>query len=391
MGAQHNTMRRIARLDRSIDLLRARATVQAPSTYLCSACKHHASPFSTSALRAASNGKVPLTEKLRRKIWGTDNPPGLEDPYGDRSVFDQSKKKERRLEKEERDAARLEAQSAAEIENYTGSSRYEPASTWDGLERVGWTEDRWDPENLYTPFVPMEVKTDSEEITAALHGAMVEGFALREAGVPLGSLSKDTPGQDMTLDVTFDQSPSGPVLKFMDAAPPLDDIVQSLTQAGDETAQHDNPTESEEDVAADRSTVDPLHPDAEPTADDTLEKGNPTESEADVDADRSSEDPLHQANSMEVTYEELIASWVDGRLSRRSLKRRGYLSQDMSRGGLSFEFCRVFVGYWLCEAARMKAPVYYMCYNLKHMTAVSTPSAVIRSHVLLATYFSFDL
>merc|ERR1712093_393175 len=230
MGAQHNTMRRIARLDRSIDLLRARATVQAPSTYLCSACKHHASPFSTSALRAASNGKVPLTEKLRRKIWGTDNPPGLEDPYGDRSVFDQSKKKERRLEKEERDAARLEAQSAAEIENYTGSSRYEPASTWDGLERVGWTEDRWDPENLYTPFVPMEVKTDSEEITAALHRAMVEVFALREAGVPLGSLSKDTPGQDMTLDVTFDQSPSGPVLKFMDAAPPLDDIVQSLTR-----------------------------------------------------------------------------------------------------------------------------------------------------------------
>ena len=52
---------------------------------------------------------MPLTEKLRRKIWGTDNPPGLEDPYGDRSVFDQSKKKERRLEKEERDAARLEA------------------------------------------------------------------------------------------------------------------------------------------------------------------------------------------------------------------------------------------------------------------------------------------
>ncbi|PVH87268.1 hypothetical protein DL98DRAFT_510132 [Cadophora sp. DSE1049] len=302
-------MRRIARLDRSIDLLRTRVTVQAPSTYLCSACKHHASPFSTSALRAANNGKVPLTEKLRRKIWGTDNPPGLEDPYGDKSVFDQTKKKERRREKEERDATRLEAQSAAEIENYTGSTRYEPASTWDGLERVGWTEDRWDPENLYTPFVPMEVKTDSDEITAALHRAMVEVFVLREAGVPLGRLSNDTLGQDMTLDVTFDQSPSGPVLKFMDAAPPLGDIVQSLTQAGDLTAEHDNPTESEEDVAADRSTVDPLHPDAEPATNDTFEKGNPTESEEDVDADRSAEDPLLQANSMEVTYEELFASW----------------------------------------------------------------------------------
>ncbi|KAH7403423.1 ribosomal subunit 39S-domain-containing protein [Cadophora sp. MPI-SDFR-AT-0126] len=302
-------MRRIARIDRSIDLLRTRATVQATSAYLCSACKHSASPFSTSALRAANNGKVTLTEKLRRKIWGTDNPPGLEDPYGSTSVFDQTKKKERHREKEERDAARLEAQSAAEIENYTGSTRYEPASTWDGLERVGWTEDLWDPENLYTPFVPMEVKTDGEEITAALHRAMVEVFALREAGVPLAHLSNDTPGQDLTLDVTFDQSPSGPVLKFMEAAPPLDDIVQSLTQAGDEIAENDNPTESEEDVAADRSTIDPLQPGAEPAADDAFEKGNPTESEEDVDADRSTVDPLHQANTMEVTYEELFASW----------------------------------------------------------------------------------
>ncbi|KAK0104576.1 hypothetical protein ONS95_004862 [Cadophora gregata] len=299
-------MRRIARLDRSIDLLRTRATVQGPSTYLCSACKHHASPFSTSTLRAAKNGKVTLTEKLRRKIWGTDNPPGLEDPYSDKSVFDQTKNKEQHLEKDERAAARLRHRSATKIGKYSG---YKPASTWDGLERVGWSEDRWDPENLYAPFVPMDVKTDNDEITAALHRAMVEVFALREAGLPLGQLSNHAPGQDLTLDVTFEQSSSGPVLKFMDAAPPLEDIVESLTQAGDETAEHENPTESEEDVAADRSTIDPLRPDAEPAAEDTLEKRNPTESEEDVDADRSSEDPLHQANAMEVTYEELIASW----------------------------------------------------------------------------------
>ncbi|KAH6719135.1 ribosomal subunit 39S-domain-containing protein [Leptodontidium sp. MPI-SDFR-AT-0119] len=307
-------MRRIARLDRSIDLLRTRATVQAPSsTYLCTACKHRASPFSTSSARDA---KASLTEKLRRKIWGTDSPPGLEDPYGGKSVFDQTKKREWEEQIEEQKAARKLQSQEAKV-NSLSKPKYTPATTWDGLETLGYVEDRWAADHLYTPFVPMEVKTDSEEITAALHRAMVEIFALREAGVPLESVSSKMPGRDLTLDVTLDQSPSGPVLKFMgDAAPPLQDLVGSVTgqaqvqaKAVDETAEHEVPTESEEDVAADRSTVDPLHPDAEPAVEESFKKENPTESEEDVDADRTSEDPLHQANSVDVTYEELIASW----------------------------------------------------------------------------------
>lgn len=43
--------------------------------------------------------------------------------------------------------------------------------------------------------------------------------------------------------------------------------------------------------------------------------------------------------------------------------------------------------YRLREATRMEVPVYYLCYNLKQMTVVSTPPAVIKSHVLLAAYF----
>ncbi|KAH6866090.1 hypothetical protein B0T10DRAFT_498989 [Thelonectria olida] len=42
------------------------------------------------------------------------------------------------------------------------------------------------------------------------------------------------------------------------------------------------PTESEEDVAADRSAIDPLH------------KPNPTESQENAMADRSPDDPLQQ-------------------------------------------------------------------------------------------------
>lgn len=257
-----------------------------------------------------------MTEKLRRKIWGTDSPPGLEDPYGGKSVFDQTKKREWEEQIEEQKAARKLQSQEAKV-NSLSKPKYTPATTWDGLETLGYVEDRWAADHLYTPFVPMEVKTDSEEITAALHRAMVEIFALREAGVPLESVSSKMPGRDLTLDVTLDQSPSGPVLKFMgDAAPPLQDLVGSVTgqaqvqaKAVDETAEHEVPTESEEDVAADRSTVDPLHPDAEPAVEESFKKENTTESEEDVDADRTSEDPLHQANSVDVTYEELIASW----------------------------------------------------------------------------------
>ncbi len=51
-----------------------------------------------------------------------------------------------------------------------------------------------------------------------------------------------------------------------------------------------NPTESEADVAADRSDWDPLPPGGHMYG--VEYKGNPTESEADVAADRSSYDPL---------------------------------------------------------------------------------------------------
>ncbi len=138
----------------------------------------------------------------------------------------------------------------------------------------------------------------------------MEVFALQEAGVPLSSISSEVPEYDLTMDVTIEDSPTGPTLKFADDAPSLEDIVQSLAPAVDETAVKTDPTESEEDVAADRSDIDPLHPEEEQAVyDETAVKSDPTESEEDVAADRSTEDPLHKASSVEITYEDLIASW----------------------------------------------------------------------------------
>ncbi len=298
-------MRRITRPGGSIDLLRARATAPTPSPYLCSACKHQASSFSTSSIRAVrNNGKVPFTEKIRQRIWGTDRPPGLKDPYGYKSVFDKTNERAKVEEAEERGEQLEAAKPRPDL------STYEPASTWDGLEKVGgfggWWKENWDRDHQFRGFLPAEVKKDPDEVTAALHRAIEEVFALKEAGLLLQDISAAAPGLDLTHEVQIDPSATGATLQFSEEAS-LEEIVQSLAPAvEDETAVKENPTESEEDVAADRSTIDPLHP-TPAEVDETSEKVNPTESEEDVAADRSTVDPL--SSSTQITYDELVASW----------------------------------------------------------------------------------
>jgi hypothetical protein len=300
-------MRRITRPTRSIDFLRARANAQTPCPYLCSACKLQATSFSTTSLWAARNhGKVPWTEKFRQRIWGTDRPPGLENPYEGKSVLNKAKEPEKEDEIEEGQAEQEAAKPKPVL------STYEPASTWDGLEEVGedgsWSQENWDPDHQYKGFLPLEVMKDSDEVTAALHRAVVEVFALQQAGIPLQEISAVAPGDDLTQEVRISPSTTGATLQFSQQVS-LEQIIQSLAPVvEDETVVKENPTESEEDVAADRSSIDPLHPPTTPAAvDETAEKEYPTESEEDVAADRSTVDPL--SDSTQVTYNELVASW----------------------------------------------------------------------------------
>lgn len=286
-------MRRISRLEGSVDLLRARAPTQTSRPYLCTSCKHRSAPFSTSTLRAA---KLPFTENLRRKIWGTDNPPGQADPYGRASAFDQTKK---RAKETERRGARQEAAAAGKGEEGMGEASYEPATTWDDLETVGgfeqWWRTNWDPYHKFRGFLPRSVMKNNEAILVAVHRALVEVVALKQVGLPLDEISRVKPkgGQDLTREVQIILSDTGaPALLFPETVS-MNDIIQSLTPA---KAPGEAPTESQEDVEADRSEEDPLHP--EPTS----REQNPTESEEDIDADRSTRDPskaLHEKNPTE--------------------------------------------------------------------------------------------
>ena len=81
------------------------------------------------------------TEKWRRKIWGTDTPPGPADPYGGPSVFEQRRemlqldplKKPKELEKQKEAPAVIEE----DVDNDLNMERYKPATTWEKLPRIG--------------------------------------------------------------------------------------------------------------------------------------------------------------------------------------------------------------------------------------------------------------
>ncbi|TAQ90563.1 hypothetical protein B7494_g1110 [Chlorociboria aeruginascens] len=298
-------MRRISRIDRPIGQLRIRPNLSSRPPYLCTLCKSQASAFSTTTLRAADK-KLPFTEKIRRKIWGTDNPPGLEDPYGGRSQLDRTyrrpKKQEEDEDEDEDDIEEIKAKRELSLAADLGS--YEPATTWKGLNTVGDIEEEWDPEHVYNGFAPEGAPMSGDEATAALHRAVVEIFALKEAGLPLSGISNAEPNYDITTGVQITPSELGATLEFTDEVW-LDDILESLDAQVDETADKGAPIEFKEDIAAERSEVDSLDPKSESAAVDETPNTNPTESEEDIAADRSTEGVL----AAPIQYSEIVATW----------------------------------------------------------------------------------
>ena len=122
-------------------------TFRTSSPFVCRSCRHQALRQRITLLqqsRSASGQPLPFTEKLRRKIWGTDNPPGLKDPYGGPSFLER-----RRMEKEARENGEYlqtgqESYDRGSVDmldsraDYTEEPReYVPAETWDGLEHMG--------------------------------------------------------------------------------------------------------------------------------------------------------------------------------------------------------------------------------------------------------------
>ncbi|PGH13649.1 hypothetical protein AJ79_03497 [Helicocarpus griseus UAMH5409] len=185
--------------------------------YVCSTCRRQCLPQSLRAVnhqlqfrRHNSNdgSNLPMTEKLRRKVWGTDNPPGLKDPYGNESQLDLQHEQEQEQDQQEEERARLdtelrEREDAEEIdynEPHVSTFReakldrtYKPAQTWDGLDVVGaekWYEESPKDGDFFTPFMATEKATTREQFIQILHQAMVELMAFEKLGKPLNHVCR---------------------------------------------------------------------------------------------------------------------------------------------------------------------------------------------------------
>ena len=112
----------------------------------------------TVSLSYASRRHASWLEKtVRKKIWGTETPPGQEDPYGKESVFDPKRRGREQAVENERGPESLPGGEIGKPKGRKPKGRniYTPATTSDGLERVGdpgWGATEWEAENPFQGF-----------------------------------------------------------------------------------------------------------------------------------------------------------------------------------------------------------------------------------------------
>lgn len=152
-NGNHETFRKLAEVRNSCHTAAMRPSLRllnlevsslqgSRTLYVCSVCRQEARPRPLVArqfLRNASNA-TPITERVRRKIWGTDNPPGLKDPYGGEGVLERKFRKDQPARQEEEPENLAQASEQTQVENeadLASAEAYEPATTWEGLPRVG--------------------------------------------------------------------------------------------------------------------------------------------------------------------------------------------------------------------------------------------------------------
>ena len=149
----------------------------ASASFVCHSCRKratHRAPtvplFTTSTRRYADsrrsnddpeNDESSWSARTRRKIWGTDAPPGQKDPYAPKGAPGS----------EPNAPPKPKTQAGATSSQDFSYDTYVPAVTTEGLDQIGgpsgWWEEAWDEENPFTSFVQPLVCL----VTVCLHGA----------------------------------------------------------------------------------------------------------------------------------------------------------------------------------------------------------------------------
>ncbi|EED21669.1 conserved hypothetical protein [Talaromyces stipitatus ATCC 10500] len=180
--------------------------------YVCSNCRYDASylPSSSQRRHASGSGNTPFTDKLRRRIWGTDNPPGLEDPYGGEGVIakEWAKRKAQYMGKDAQQKQKGEEQNAVELpradeiepeEDESLLPDFTPATTAHDLPRMGhlsqWNDFPPTEGDVYRPFISRQKALTSAHFRSAAQSVAIELSLLHELKKPL-SLACDVPRHD---------------------------------------------------------------------------------------------------------------------------------------------------------------------------------------------------
>ncbi|KAI1951932.1 hypothetical protein LOZ57_001345 [Ophidiomyces ophidiicola] len=191
----------------------------ASARYVCSTCRRQFVPryplqpltaYQSRRHNSSDSKSLPFTEKVRRKIWGTDNPPGLEDPYGGESFLEKRLREKREAKAGTRPDSDLvpevipeEHELSSEAPIPTPTEEYVPAMTWDGLEHVGtsgsWRESPPSSADLGTSFIPETKVLTRDEILTALHQTAVELCIMKGLNKPLQDICNVLMHEDMIL------------------------------------------------------------------------------------------------------------------------------------------------------------------------------------------------
>jgi hypothetical protein len=135
------------------------------SAYVCQSCRRrlHNTPVSKSSQTQVrrSTGSAFL-DSVRKKIWGTDNPPGLANPYGP-GWREKKKMREEAERRENLSPAQQAGEDAGdqivldETPVDVNANPYVPAQTWDGLRHIGhrghWKDIAPTEADEYQPYV----------------------------------------------------------------------------------------------------------------------------------------------------------------------------------------------------------------------------------------------
>ncbi|KAL2218017.1 ribosomal subunit 39S-domain-containing protein [Thermoascus aurantiacus ATCC 26904] len=157
------------------------------SLYVCSTCRQEFLPRAASLqFRRNASENLPFTERVRRKIWGTDNPPGLKDPYGGEGAIERALRKRR----EAKGLVEEEPQPSPEVqEEIAPPADYKHAETWDGLENMGhlgrWYELSPTEADEYNGFMARRKLTEKGHIYLAAHQTAVELCMMQALNKPL--------------------------------------------------------------------------------------------------------------------------------------------------------------------------------------------------------------